>query len=149
MKKFNYMIIVLGLAVSAPSYAVHLRVDTKCPATAKVGAALIVSESIKNNNCNTAATVSKSLTGLVGNGGGIVGLQGPYVTTLNPARTVPKAICDKYGQVVTPGVLNLSNLVVMSKISTSLGGTLAMASSGVIQADGTISAGACSITISP
>jgi len=148
MKLFIYMIFILGLVASASSKAVE--VELKCPLTVRVGTALKVTEKISNDDCYNTVSVSKIVVGLVGNGGGTIGVQGPYVIPLSVTRTVPKATCHAtYGYVIKPGVLNLAPTVV-SKIPETLTNTLALASAGVMDSSGSVTgAGTCQFTVTP
>lgn len=148
MKLLKYMILILGFVASTSSEAVDVHVT--CPLTAQVGTALKVTEKISNDDCYNTVTVGKIVVGLVGNGGGSIGVQGPYVIPLSVAKIVPKATCDtKYGYVIKPGVLNLIAKVV-SKIPATLENTLAIASAGIMDSSGKVTgAGTCHFTAIP
>lgn len=145
MKQLQYVALILGLAVSTASEA--LDVKTTCPLTVKVGTALKVTERIYNDDCSATKTVSKVIAALVGNGGGSIGLQGPFVTPLSPAKVVPKATCNSYPP--KSGVVALTVTVVAST-PTTLKNTLALVSGGAMESGGSISMSKpCTVTVVP
>ena len=160
MKRLIYATTLLGFAFSVPSQA--LEVESKCPLTVKSNTPLVVPTTISNNDCKKKASIEKVIAGLAGNGGGTIGIQGPFVKELTTPKTVPKATCKTYTypgctlgpqycsftQVLSPGTLTL-NLTIVSKTPTALNNTLALASTGVMQADGKATLGACYLTVTP
>jgi hypothetical protein len=156
MKLIASATILLAFAVSLPTHA--LNVESKCSLTVKSNTPLVVQTIITNDDCTKSVNVQKVVAGLVGNGGGSIGVQGPFVRELSNPKTVPKATCKTYpgctyspqfcSYVVKPGSLTLS-LGVVSKTPATLNNTLALASTGVMQANGKVDMGACYLTVVP
>jgi len=148
----------LALVVSTTTSAHNLT----CPSTVKQGTSLVVSAVVVNQDCNNPIDVQDTVVSLVGNSGGGIGLQGPFVSPYS--LIVPAASCKQVGQdpycgpkgnsycyyntVVTEATHTISNLQVISKVPASMAGTLIAVSAGYLNNKNQLKAvGICNITV--
>lgn len=151
----SFLIICFGLVASGNAQGNDVGVDLgwSCPTSVKVGAALFVTITPYNwDDCQNSITLTRAMTGLVGNSGGTLGgtgIWGPYNKTFSP-WTVGAATCDQYGNVISPGSGATRSLKIIDSVPSTLVGTNAMAYFGFLNSSGhEMGSGMCMITIVP
>ena len=153
----NYLILlVLSSATVAEASSLI------CPATVKAGSQLTVTVNITNEDCSNPLTIDRTVVSLIGNSGsGTIGLQGPFVTPFanNFSTLIGHAKCTTvpytaghpewgtYTKVI-PTTHSFANIVVIGKVPSGMGGTLALANAGVLDTNNKlIIAGQCYISV--
>lgn len=127
-----------------------LAVKLTCPATVKAGTVLNVTAVVENNNCTSAKSFVRVYTGMTGNPGTTLagyGFWGPFVRNVATV-TVPKATCDEWGDVITPGTKNVGSVKIVDSVPATLVGKLADAFWGPLMAGGVAeSQGLCGVQV--
>lgn len=133
------MIFVCFMALLSSVSAADLTVDMTCPSSIKAGTTLNATVVVYNDDCDYSYSITKGMTMLMGNSDGTLGgfgLWGPFVKVLS-GWTVPKATCDEWGDVETPGMSQPKSVMIMTVPSgTGLSGKLASAMFGIINKQG-------------
>lgn len=150
MKKMVLLVImsvVISMVLISTALAADLTAILKCPASVKAGTALKVTVTLENDNCEDPYSITRGIAGYYGNAGGTLadfGIWGPYEKTLS-AWPVPKATCDAYDDVITPG-RSAAKIVTIATIpaASPLVGKMANATFGVITDTGSsLASGSC------
>lgn len=132
----NFSKLIL-LAVLVSSSAIASDSKLTCPISVKATTPLIVTATLKNDDCNSSFAISNLLTSVVGNSGGTLGLQGPFVMAPpGGVLSIPKANCTNipFDQVcglacgsffnIDEGKITIPNIQVISKVPASMIGSI-------------------------
>jgi len=154
VKVFAVILSIAALMISMPTASfAGIIVNVKCPASVKVGTALNVTATVENDDCNAAVSIGRGMTSLMGNSGGTLGnmgIWGPYQRSFT-GWTAPKATCDAYGNLVTPGTSPAKSVNIITVPSTGvLNNKMATAYFWVISATGNNQGvGSCYVNVTP
>lgn len=156
MKKlvmFSCCFLLLSTVVLATAAPVkpHLDVDVVCPTSVVSGAPLDVQVVLMNDECNNTVSVARAVAGIGGNSGGTLGaagLWGPYNRAFSTI-VVPKASCDRWGNMINPGKRQTS-INIVSSVPPALANTSAGVAVEFITPDGKgIGGDACVVEVTP
>jgi hypothetical protein len=147
------LICVCFTALASSVSAADLTVDMKCPNFVKAGTTLNATVVVYNDDCDYSYNIIRGMTMLMGNSNGTLGgfgLWGPFAKPFS-GWTVPKATCDQYGDVITPGQSAPKSVLIMTVPSgTVLTGKLASAIFGIITTQGQgLGTGSCFVNVAP
>ena len=143
--KFIKLLLAISL-VSTSAFAGNL----VCPTSVKAGTALtITSAIITNNDCNNPLIIQDTVVSLLGNSGGTLGLQGPFVTAFSTSLPVANCQQDQFGNTsVSPTTHQITSIPVVSKVPAAMAGTLIAVAAGVKDSNNNlIMLGACQVNV--
>lgn len=147
----SFLFVSMALAKDAASQ--ELSVNIACPVSVAAGEALKVTAVVQNRDCVDDYSVVRGMAMLLGNEGGTLaglGIWGPYQKVFSPWN-VPKATCDEYDNVITPGT-STPKVVLVTTIPAAgnLANKMATVVFTVITGNGrTLAAGTCVVNVKP
>jgi len=146
------LVFLLLLFSVAAAEAGDFDVELTCPASVAAGTPLSADVKLINNDCYQRVVVDRAVAGIGGNAGGSLGsmgIWGPFNRNIS-ATIVPKATCDQWGNVITPGKKSLPAFNIVDSVPSSLAGTAAMAVFEVITQTGDgIGGESCLVEVTP